>query len=203
MILNLINKPFDHLIIPDFLTLEESTILFNNAREVLDKKAYDNRTMFADRDFQQSSIGLFGADMSIEPHDNALAIKIQDNLEQVREFYNLDKEEFHWVGSLNITNPDEYLGPHTDNWQYVKQTNPNAGLIKLLLYVGDGNEDYTGWGTRLYNGKDKNENFVCEVPYKPGTALAFKATKDSYHGTQYPNGLNSYRFIYGAELTDT
>ena len=80
MILNLINKPFDHLIIPDFLTLEESTILFNKASKVLDENAYDNRTMFADRDSQQSSIGLVGVDMSIQPHDNALAIKIQGKL---------------------------------------------------------------------------------------------------------------------------
>ena len=55
---------------------------------MLDENTYDNRTMFADRECQQSSIGLFGVDMSIEPHDNALSIKIQDNLEQVREFYN-------------------------------------------------------------------------------------------------------------------
>ena len=32
--------------------------------------------------------------------------------------------------------------------------------------------------------------------------VIFKATKDSYHGTNFPNGLDSYRIIYGAELTN-
>jgi len=199
MILNLINEPFEHLVIPDFLSLEDSTELFNCLSTKVDENIslYNNRSMFEDVGHMQSSIGIFGADFP-EP----IKETINNNLQQVSDYYGYELNQWKWVGGPNVTNPDLYLGPHTDNYEYVRQTNPNAGILKMLLYLGDGQNDYTDWGTRLYNGIDRVENFVSEVPFIPGTALVFKATKESYHGTNFHNGINSYRIIYGAELTD-
>lgn len=200
MILNYINEPFEHLVIPEFLSLEDSTALFNSMSKTIDYdiSSYNNRTMFEDCGDLQTSIGIFGADFPYEIQE-----KINNNLKQVSDFYGYDLHQWEWIGGCNVTNPDLYLGPHTDNYGYVKQSNPNAGILKMLLYLGDGKQDYTDWGTRLYNGENRKESFVSEVPFVPGTALVFKATKESYHGTNFHNGINSYRIIYGAELTDT
>lgn len=199
MILNNYKDPFEYTVISDFLSIEDSTTLFNlmSKRVNENESSYIDRTMFEDVGHIQTGIGIIGADF---PED--ISKKIQDNLIQVSDNFNYSQDLWSWVGGFNITNPDRYLGPHTDEYEYVKQTNPNAGILKVLLYIGNGEEDYTDWGTRLYNGVDKNENFVTEVPFVPGTALVFKATKDSYHGTNFPNGLDSYRIIYGAELTN-
>jgi len=197
MILNLIQEPFEHLIIPDFLSQEESSILYTNMSKVVNISKYDDRTLFEDMGDPQTGIGIFGGDV---PQN--ISNKIQDNLLEVSDHLNFSREQWKWVGGFNITNPDRHLGPHTDEFEYVKQSNPNAGILKVLIYLGDGKNDYTDWGTKLFNGVDINENFVKEVPFVPGTALIFKATKDSYHGTYFTKGLNSFRIIYGAELTN-
>ena len=197
MIHNFINDPFEHLVIPYFLTQEESSLLFTNMSRVINKTTYNDRTLFNDMGDPQTGIGIMGGDF---PED--ISKKIQENLLQVSDHFNFNRDQWTWVGGFNITNPDRHLGPHTDAYEYVKQSNPNAGILKVLLYIGNGQEDYTDWGTKLFNGVDINENFVKEIEFVPGTALVFKATEHSYHGTKFHNGINSYRIIYGAELTD-
>ena len=88
-----------------------------------------DRTMFEDVGHIQTGIGIIGADF---PED--ISKKIQDNLIQVSDNFNYSQDLWSWVGGFNITNPDRYLGPHTDEYEYVKQTNPNAGILKVLLY---------------------------------------------------------------------
>ena len=48
----------------------------------------------------------------------------------------------------------------------------------------------------------KIESFVKEVPFRPGSCFLFEANKYSYHGTQFDNGINGYRFMLGAEYVD-
>jgi len=196
MIYNNVQEPFEHLIISNFLTSEESKFLYNSCCNKINEQKYTDRSLF-DLDDIQTSVGLFGVDVTNELED-----KIFNQLYDVSTDLGFSNKEWKWVGGLNVTNPDLYLGPHTDEYEYVRQSNPNAGILKVLIYLGDNKQDYSGWGTRLYNGKDKNKNFVKEVEFIPGTALLFKATNKSYHGTEFPNGINSYRFIFGAELTD-
>ena len=198
MIYNNVQEPFEHLIISDFLTFEESKFLYYSCCNKINEQTYDDRSLFNLDDMNvQTSVGLFGVDVTNELND-----KIFKQLYTISTELGFSSNEWEWVGGLNVTNPDISLGPHTDEYEYVKKSNPNAGILKVLIYIGDNKEDYSGWGTRLYNGNDKNRNFVKEVEFVPGTALLFKATNKSYHGTEFPLGINSYRFIFGAELTD-
>jgi hypothetical protein len=198
MIYKILSDPFDHLIIPNFLSPEETNTVYNKCCKVLNKKTYEDRSMFLLHGEHQTSVGLIGADIP-----NNITDKIYNNLYDLSVHrYKYNKKDWKWVGGLNVTNPDMCLGVHTDDYEYVRTSNPNAGILKVLIYLGDDSCSYEGWGTRLYNGSDKNENFVSEVEFVPGTALLFKATNKSYHGTEFPFGINSYRFIYGAELTD-
>lgn len=198
MIYKTLSDPFDHLIIPNFLSLEETNTVYHKCSEVLDKKSYEDRSMFIQGGEHQTSIGVIGADI---PND--ITDKIYNNLYDISVHrYNYSKKDWKWVGGLNVTNPDMCLGVHTDEYEYVRTSNPNAGILKVLIYIGEDSYSYEGMGTRLYNGNDKNKNFIKEVEFVPGTALLFKASKKSYHGTEFPFGINNYRFIYGAELTD-
>jgi len=68
-----------------------------------------------------------------------------------------------------------------------------------LVYIGLNNRPYPNWGTKLYTRADDYSSFAKEIEYEPGTAFFFVPNETSYHGTDFTDGLDGYRFILGAE----
>jgi hypothetical protein len=75
-------------------------------------------------------------------------------------------------------------------------------MLKVLIYLGNGTDDYTDWGTKLYKTAQR-ESFEKEVKYQPGTCFVFEANKYSYHGTDFTNDVNGYRFMISGELVES
>ena len=75
-------------------------------------------------------------------------------------------------------------------------------MLKVLLYLGNGTDDYTDWGTKLYTEENNIDSFEKEIEFNPGTCFLFEANKYSYHGTQFDNGINGYRFCLMGEYVD-
>ena len=86
-----------------------------------------------------------------------------------------------------------------DDFEVLKKY--GAGMIKMLVYLGTDTQDYTDWGTKLYENEDRN-SFSKEIVFQPGNAFIFIPNKYSYHGTDYNNKLNGYRFMMGAEFVE-
>ena len=187
-------NPYQHLELIEFFTDKENDILYDLCVNALDKEEYNTRNLFivkgAYEDEYDTSVGMLGLDIPEEITNN-----IKSNLEEISKFYNI---RGNWQFCFNVSDPEGFLSPHTDDYHVNKLSNPEAGVIKVLIYIGKQNIDYSEYGTKLYNDQ---YNFKKEIIFKPGNGLAFTPNKDSYHGTDFKGKLNNYRFILGAELT--
>lgn len=99
--------------------------------------------------------------------------------------------------NVNITCFDESceLKPHTDWIEELRIDNGvdslkelNAGRYKGVIYLGDENLKYDGYGTRTYinTGSDTDFKEIEEIPYVIGNGILFRSEKYSYHGTDFP-----------------
>jgi len=91
------------------------------------------------------------------------------------------------------------LLPHTD-WILELQKEDNvddlrnvtSGRYKGVIYIGDENLDYTGYGTRVYENHSIDSE-IEEIPYIPGNGIIFRSEPNSYHGTDYPKNSKNPR----------
>jgi len=183
-------QPFLYLDLENFFTIEQNNEIYNICTNALDVEKYNSRELFLIDDEYDTAVGMLGLDISEE-----ISNTIKNNLKNISDYLNIQGV---WQYCMNVSNPDGYLGPHNDDYNVNKFSNPGAGVIKVLIYIGELDKDYTNYGTKLYNN---NLEFIKEVSYIPGNGLAFTPNKDSYHGTDFKGKLNNYRFILGAELT--
>ena len=114
--------------------------------------------------------------------------------------------------NLNYTADNEELNPlwpHTDyrfdilqNMGYGKLTEDTeetknikaGGIYKGVLYLGDSNNNYEGYGTRFYTS-DHRKDEIKEIPFVPKNGVVFKTTKNSFHGTDFSkSGYRNHRF---------
>ena len=183
-------QPFLYLDLENFFTLEQNNEIYTICINALDVEKYNSRELFLLDNEYDTAVGMLGLDISEE-----ITNTIENNLKTISD--SLDIQGV-WQYCMNVSNPDGYLGPHNDDYNVNKLSNPGAGVIKVLIYIGKEGIDYSNYGTKLY---DKKLNFIKEVPYVSGNGFAFTPNKDSYHGTDFKGKLNNYRFILGAELT--
>lgn len=184
--------PFLYLDLENFFTLEQNNDIYNICTNALDVEKYNSRELFLIDEEYDTAVGMLGLDISEQ-----ITETIETNLNNISDYLNIQGK---WQHCMNISNPDGYLSPHNDDYNINKLSNPGAGVIKVLIYIGDLDKNYKNYGTKLY---DKNLDFIKEVPYIPGNGFAFTPNERSYHGTDFKGKLNNYRFILGAELTYT
>ena len=69
-----------------------------------------------------------------------------------------------------------------------------GGIYKGVLYLGDSNNNYEGYGTRFYTS-DHRRDEIKEIPFVPKNGVVFKTTKNSFHGTDFSkSGYRNHRF---------
>jgi len=187
--------PWVHYVWKDFLTFDEQKYLYDRCMFSLDIKLFESSELFYLNGEIQNNVGLHGIN-----EDSTLETKIQAQLHQMsNQLGYADKGK--WSACYNITkdHKEKPLLPHNDD--YVKLGPRGAGMLKVLVYLGTGTDDYTDWGTKLYT-EGSIDSFKKEIKFQPGTCFLFEANKYSYHGTQFDNGINGYRFMLGAEYVN-
>lgn len=189
------NTPWEYYTWENFLSQEEQLYLHNRCLFQLDEDRYNSNELFWLNGEYQNNVGLSNVneDMDLDQKVNAQLNIISNQLGY--------KDKGRWSCSFNITKdfPNKPLLPHNDDFQKLRQY--GAGMIKMLVYLGTDTQDYTDWGTKLYENEDRN-SFSKEIVFQPGNAFIFIPNKYSYHGTDYNNKLNGYRFMMGAEFVE-
>tara|TARA_B100000902_G_scaffold400023_1_gene474680 strand:+ start:1041 stop:1625 length:585 start_codon:yes stop_codon:yes gene_type:complete len=189
------DTPWEHYTWENFVDPTEQEYLYNRCLIQLDKEAYESNELFMLNNELQNNNGVLGIN-----EDQNLDQKITSQLNQISNELGYAGKG-HWSYSFNITKdfPEKQLYPHNDDFEKLKQY--GAGMIKMLVYLGTDTQDYTDWGTKLYIDENRN-SFSKEIVFQPGNAFIFIPNKYSYHGTDFNNNLNGYRFMMGAEFVE-
>jgi hypothetical protein len=188
--------PWVHYVWENFVTFDEQKYLYDQCLSELPIKEYESNRLFYLNNELQNNCGLYNIN-----HDSTLETKIQTQLHQMsNQLGYADKGK--WSLSYNVTKDfkDKPLLPHNDDYEKLGQY--GAGMLKVLVYLGNGTDDYTSWGTKLYTEESNVDSFKKEIKFQPGTCFLFEANKYSYHGTQFDYGINGYRFMAGAEYVN-
>ena len=141
--------------------------------------------------------------LSDEEHENFNAItkeiEIRLNSEDITSHYpNIETDNYHWHFNLVISSTIP-LRPHTDNpidlIEYgIKNNIPvSSGIYKGMIYIGDPNINYKDYGTRMYKSSEEDSE-ICEIEFIPGNACIFKPSTNTWHGTDFKNGLPNNRY---------
>ncbi len=186
--------PWIHYIWEDFLTFDEQKYLYDRCMSELDIKAFESNELFYLNGEKQNNVPVHSINQ-----DDVLAHKIEEQLHQMsNQLGYADKGNWYYAWNITKDFKDKQLFPHNDD--YAKLGPLGAGMLKVLVYLGNGTDDYTDWGTKLY-AEDNIDSFKKEIKFQPGTCFLFEANKYSYHGTQFNYGINGYRFVLGAEYS--
>jgi hypothetical protein len=192
--------PWVHYTIKDFITYDENCMIYHLCMRNLDEEAYKDKSMFwLDYERDEHSQGEYQNNAPVFcPMPHELNVKIQSQLDQINDYLDIhDLTAWSFNTNLTYDHKDKPLRPHNDDYEKLKQY--GAGKIKLLVYIGLNNRPYPNWGTKLYTRADDYSSFAKEIEYEPGTAFFFVPNETSYHGTDFTDGLDGYRFILGAE----
>ena len=179
-----------------FITFDEQKYLYDRCVDKLDKEKFESDELFYLNGELQNNAGVHSI-----CHEHALDQKIYSQLYEMSDKLGY-ADKGKWSCAYNITKnfPQKQLYPHNDDYEKLGQY--GAGMLKVLLYLGNGTDDYTDWGTKLYTEEYNIDSFEKEIEFNPGTCFLFEANKYSYHGTQFDNGINGYRFCLMGEYVD-
>lgn len=109
------------------------------------------------------------------------------------------RENYTWQFNLCISS-EEPLFPHTDETEALKKygiennMEVSQGIYKGLIYVGNPTIDYAEYGTRFYRNSNRDSE-IEEVPFNPMNGCIFKTCLNSWHGTDFKNGLPHNRYF--------
>lgn len=188
------NTPWDHYVWKDFLSYDEQYFVYKQCLYQLDEEAYQNNSLFEMNGELQNNVGVLTClnDKNIDQKINSQLYVISEQLGY--------KDKGEWSYSACITkdfeDEDRPLLPHNDDYDVLKKY--GAGMLKVLVYLGNDKDNYEDWGTKLYQTNQRS-SFSKEITYQPGDAFIFIPNKYTYHGTDFKNKLNNYRFTLGAE----
>lgn len=197
--------PWTHYTWENFFTFDEQAYLYDCCMRQLDEEKFKSGELFLlNGDYHnQTGVDLIdeGPDInngSGHPIRATLDIKIKEQLNIISSTLGYADNRREWSYSFTITKdlPDQPLLPHTDDYEELKIY--NAGIIKVLGYLGKYDIDYSDWGTKLYESSD-TDTFAKEITYVPGNAFIFAPNSTTWHGTDFNNNLTGYRFMFGAE----
>ena len=115
------------------------------------------------------------------------------------DFLTFDEQKYVYDQCLDVLDVQSY---HDDSFFYLNgEIQNNAGL-----HLNYGNELHNKIMSQLYEFSNligQRESFEKEVKYQPGTCFVFEANKYSYHGTDFTNDVNGYRFMISGELVES
>lgn len=153
---DLVRQPFDHLIVPGFLT-ETGIASVDRAFPPIDAPgSFPTATLDYGIDFQDFLDELQGPAMTA-----ATAAKFEVALDDRPTMVTLRGRSQAKDGRI-----------HTDS---------TTKIITVLIYMNDGWEA-DGGRLRLLRGPDDLDDMIAEVPPQAGTLLAFRRSANSFHG---------------------
>jgi SM-20-related protein len=153
---DLVRQPFDHLIVPGFLTAEGIALVDRCFPEIDAPGSFPAAALDHGPEFQAVLDALEGPEMTA-----AMAAKFEVDLTGRPTIVTLRGRCQAKDGRI-----------HTDS---------TTKIITVLIYMNDGWEA-EGGRLRLLNGPDDLDDMICEVPPQAGTMLAFRRSENSWHG---------------------
>lgn len=190
--------PYEHAICDGAIPQKVSEQLIGYARNIPEEsidfcrngEEQDNTQMW------NNSEGING--IHPEFHDNIRFA--MDKLSQLFDDY--DSQNRSWAHTLCETNRNfgNFLTPHTDDPVEMAKRNPQmpTSNIKALLYLAEPKVTYRGYGTKLYMNRDRS-SFIKEVEFVECRLFMWKTGPNSWHGTDFVNGLPERRLFYTGE----
>ena len=207
------NEPFKFSEISNLITLDENVELYS----VLDficndyTSSINDFSFFKINDDLQNNVGIPYQSTKYNQFIFSILKKIKNRLSSriVTNDYpvlynNGDVRSWHLGVNLTSDLKDKPLLPHTDNpdeiyeWSKANNITTNAGLYKGVLYIGNSSLNYDNYGTVMYSSK-KITDVIKEIPFIPGNACIFETSPNSYHGTNFKNGLPHRRYTITME----
>jgi SM-20-related protein len=152
----LVRTPFDHLIVPGFLTPEGIEAVDRSFPRIDAPGSFPTQALDFGIAFQQVLDTLQGPEMTA-----AIASKFEVDLSGRPTMVTVRGRCQAKDGRI-----------HTDS---------TTKIITVLIYMNDGWEA-DGGRLRLLNGPDDLDDMVAEVPPQAGTLLAFRRSENSWHG---------------------
>lgn len=152
----LARQPFDHLIVPGFLTPQGIEAVDRSFPQIDAPGSFPTQTLDYGIAFQEVLDALQGPEMT-----QAMAAKFEIDLSGRPTMVTVRGRCQAKDGRI-----------HTDS---------TTKIITVLIYMNDGWEA-DGGRLRLLNGPDDLDDMVAEVPPQAGTLLAFRRSDNSWHG---------------------
>lgn len=152
----LVRAPFDHLIVPGFLTPEGIAAIDGSFPRIDAPGSFPTQALDYGAAFQDVLDALQGPEMTA-----AMAAKFEVDLSGRPTMVTVRGRCQARDGRI-----------HTDSL---------TKIITVLIYMNDGWEA-EGGRLRLLNGPDDLDDMVAEVPPQAGTLLAFRRSDNSWHG---------------------
>jgi len=152
----LVRQPFDHLIVPGFLTAEGLALVDRSFPAIDAPGSFPAAALDHDDEFETVLDTLQGPELTA-----AMAAKFEVDLAGRPTMVTLRGQCQARDGRI-----------HTDS---------TTKIITVLIYMNDGWEA-EGGRLRLLRGPDDLEDMVAEVPPQAGTLLAFRRSDTSFHG---------------------
>lgn len=152
----LVRQPFDHLIVPGFLTPEGIATVDRSFPQIDAPGSFPTAALDYGLEFQGVLDALEGPEMTA-----AMAGKFEVDLGGRPTIVTLRGRCQARDGRI-----------HTDS---------TTKIITVLIYMNDGWEA-EGGRLRLLKGPDDLDDMIAEVPPQAGTMLAFRRSENSWHG---------------------
>jgi len=124
-----------------------------------------------------------------------------------RLFDDHDSNNYRWSHALTETNRNNgnFLHPHTDDPEVIRERQktmkdgaPDPSILKALLYIPHLRTQYPHYGTKIYLDEDRS-SFLKEIEFVSCRLFMWKTQSNSWHGTDFVNGLPERRFFYTGE----
>ncbi len=149
-------EPFDHLIVPRFITAESLAAIGRDFPAKVGPGSYPLSALRVGPAFQQLCEAVQGDAMSA-----ALGEKFDLPLTDYPTMITVRGQCRPTDGKIHIDS--------------------SGKLVTVLLYINDGWAE-PGGRLRLLRSPDDIENFAVEVPPEAGTMLAFRCSENAWHG---------------------
>ena len=195
--------PFPHAVADGVISLDAGHRLHSFADSI-----EEDTISFTRNGEQQDNMAMHNNSQGKTSQCGELHMEVYGAFEQVSKLFDeYDPYNYRWSHSLTETNRKNgnFLHPHTDDPEVIRERQktmkegaPDPSILKAVLYVPHNRIQYPHYGTKIYLDDDRS-SFIKEIQFKPCRLFMWKTQSNSWHGTDFINGLPHRRFFYTGE----
>ena len=199
MFINYNELPFPHVIVDGAISQECADNLSGYAHGI-EEESISFKRNGESQDNMQMFNNSHGIDGCCEPYHSQIQVAM-DRASRLFDEYDPTKRK--WAHSLTETNRHHgnHLHPHTDDPAELQKRNGNehpVATLKCVLYIPNNRTNYQHYGTKVYANNDRS-SFIKEIDFEQCRLFMWKTCPQSFHGTDFVEGLPLRRIFYTGE----